>query len=395
MKVLTVHNYYRYPGGEDYVFEAEAALLESRGHQVLRYVQRNERIEHMATGLVAAGAIWNRTAYREIREVVRRERPDVVHFHNTFALISASGFPAARVNGTAVVQTLHNYRLLCPMAQLFREGGVCEDCVGRTVAWPGIVHGCYRDSRAATAVVSAMLAVGRGLGSRVQPDVYVALTEFARRKFVAGGLPADRIVVKPNFVAADPGRGTGEGDYALFVGRLAPEKGIDVLLEAWQRLEGRVPLVILGDGPLGPRVAEAAARGRGIEWLGWRSRDEVQARLRNARFLVFPSIWYETFGLSIVESFAAGRPVVASAIGALEELVEEGRTGWLFPPGDPAALAACVERAWSDPARSAELGRAARAEYEARYTAERAYQGLLSVYQAARDRVARREASVG
>lgn len=387
MKVLTVHNYYQHPGGEDHVFQAEADLLEARGHQVIRYVDDNDRINRITSVPTSATAVWSRAAYRRIRSIVRAERPDIVHFHNTFPLISPSALHAARVNGTAVVQTLHNYRLLCPAGTFFRDGRVCEDCLGRDVTWPGMVHACYRDSVAATGAVSAMLAVHRRLGTWTEkPHLHIALTEFARRKFIEGGLPEDRIVVKPNFVAPDPGAGTGEGEYALFVGRLSPEKGIDVLLEAWRKLEGSVPLVVVGDGPLAPQVAEAAEAGPGLRWLGWRPRDEVHAIQRGARFIVFPSLWYETFGMGIVEAFAAARPVVASNLGAPSEIVDDGVTGWLVPPGDAGALADAMRRAWLDPAKAVVLGHAARRVYEERYTADRAYENLMAIYAQAQER---------
>ena len=387
MKILAVHNYYQNPGGEDYVFEAETRLLESRGHEVLRYVDDNERIGRWSTVPAGVSAVWSRTAYRRIREIVRREKPEIVHFHNTLPLISPSALHAARSNGTAIVHTLHNYRLLCPMGRFFRNGAVCEDCLGKTPAWPGVLHACYRDSRVATGAVAAMLAVHRTMGTwNEKPHLYIALTEFARGKFIEGGLPAEKIVVKPNFVAPDPGAGTGDGDYALFVGRLSPEKGIDAMLAAWDRLEGRVPLVVVGDGPLAERVADAAAGSDRLRWLGWRPREEVHALLRSARFLVFPSLWYETFGLGIVESFAAARPVLATALGAPAEIVAEGKTGWLVPPGDPAALAAGLERAWGDPAAASGMGRAARAENEARYTEERGYEDLMRIYRLAIER---------
>jgi len=387
MKVLSVHNYYQHPGGEDQVFQAEADLLESHGHQVLRYVDDNDRINSVTSVPTSVTAVWSRQTFRRIRALVRAERPDVVHFHNTFPLISPSALHAARVNGTAVVQTLHNYRLLCPMGQFFREGRVCEDCLGRGTAWPGVLHACYRDSVAATAAVAVMLAVHRRLKTwHDKPHVHIALTEFARRKFIEGGFPEDRIVVKPNFVASDPGPGAGEGEYALFVGRLSPEKGIDVMLEAWRRLEGSVPLVIVGGGPLSRRVARAADSSPALRWLGWRPRDEVHAIQRNARFVVFPSQWYETFGMSIVEAFAAARPVVATDLGAPAELVAPGRTGWLVPPGDAGALADAMRAAWSDPAASAALGRAARREYEEKYNAGRAYENLMAIYATACER---------
>jgi glycosyltransferase involved in cell wall biosynthesis len=391
MKILQVHNYYQHPGGEDYVFEAESRLLEARGHVVLRYTDHNERIGRWSSAAAGASAVWNQGSFRRIRRLVRREDPDVVHFHNTFPLISPSALHAARMNGTAIVHTLHNYRLLCPMGRFFRDGRPCQDCLGRAAPWPAVAHGCYRDSRLATAAVAGMLVTHGAIGTwRRKADVFVALTEFARRKFIEGGLPAERIVVKPNFVTPDPGVGEGEGSYALFVGRLSPEKGVDVLLDAFRRAGGAVPLVVVGDGPLAPQVAEMAASNGNLRWLGWRPRAEVHALLREARFLVFPSVWFETFGLGIVESFAAGRPVLASALGAPAEIVEPGRTGWLVPPGDAAVLAAALEAAWSDPTAASVMGRTARREYESSYTEDRGYEELMTIYDTARARAARR-----
>lgn len=391
MKVLLVHERYQSPGGEDYVFEAEAALLESRGHEVERYTEHNDRIEEMSSIAVALDTVWSRSARRRLAEMVERERPDVVHFHNTFPLISPAVYRPVAAAGAAVVQTLHNFRPICPMAQLFRDGGPCEDCVGRAVPWPGVLHACYRDSRSASAVVAAMIATHRRLGTwREGPDLYVALTRFARDRFVAGGFPEEKIVVKPNFADVDPGVGEGPGGHAAFVGRLSPEKGVEVLLEAWERLDADIPLRILGDGPLRDLVRDAAARDPRVEWLGWLGREEVFGTLREARFLVFPSIWYETFGLGMVEAFAVGRPVIASDRGAMADLVEDGRTGRLIAAGDAAALAGAVETLWSDPARAAEMGGRARGEYEARYTPERGYEALLTTYRKARQWAAER-----
>lgn len=387
MKVLLVHERYRSPGGEDYVFEAEAALLESRGHEVTRYTEHNDRIDEMSSVAVAMDTVWSRSARRRLGGIVERERPDVVHFHNTFPLISPAVYGPAAHAGAAVIQTLHNFRPICPMAQLFRDGAPCEDCVGRAVPWPGILHACYRDSRRASAVVAAMIATHRGLGTwRDGPDLYVALTPFSRDRFVAGGLPEEKIVVKPNFVDEDPGVGVGPGDHVAFIGRLSPEKGVGVLLEAWEALDADVPLRIAGDGPLRDRVRDAVDRDPRVEWLGWREREDVLDLLRGARFLVFPSIWYETFGLGMVEAFAAGRPVIASDRGAMADLVDDGRTGRLVPAGDAVALATAVEALWADPARAAEMGERARSEYEARYTSERGYEALLATYETARGR---------
>ena len=284
-----------------------------------------------------------------------------------------------------MVQTLHNYRLFCPAATFFRDGHVCEECVQHTL-WRSVRYACYRNSRPATATVALMLAVHRRRRTWTrQVDCYIALTEFSRRKFIEAGLPAEKVVVKPNFVHPDPRARNGRGEYALFVGRLSPEKGLHTLLDAWQRLRDRVPLRIVGDGPLRPELeADASRRGlSGVSFDGRLPHDQTLEAMKGARFLVFPSEWYEPFGLTIAEAFACGVPVVASRLGAIEEIVEDGRTGLHFTPGDPDVLAAKVEWAWTHPERMEEMGRAARAEYEAKYTAERNYQMLMDIYQRA------------
>ena len=214
-----------------------------------------------------------------------------------------------------MVQTLHNFRLLCPNALLFRDGRVCEDCLGRSIPWPAVVHKCYRGSRSATAAVAAMLMVHRAMGTWWEAvDVYIALAEFCRRKFIEGGLPAEKIVVKPNFIATDPGVGGGRGGYGVFVGRLAPEKGLETLLKAWKILGGKVPLKVVGDGPMTATVEGSEAKDAGIEWLGHRSAQEVYSLIGEAMFLVFPSEWYENLPRVIIEAFAKGTPVIASRL---------------------------------------------------------------------------------
>lgn len=378
MKVLAVHNRYQRAGGEDVVFEAEAELLESRGHEVVRWVEDNDRIQGaVARVSTALAAVWNPRSHATLRAMLRRERPDLVHFHNTFPLISPAAHHAAAAEGVPVVQTLHNFRLICPMAQLFRDGSVCEDCVGRRVAWPGVVHACYRGSRVGSAAVATMLALHKGIGTwSSKVDRFIALTEFARSRFVEGGLPADRIRVKPNFLDPDPGMGEGGGGFALFVGRLSPEKGIGTLMSAWERLGGRIPLVVVGEGPEEARLAQPPP---GVRWLGPLPRGAVLARMRQARLLVFPSEWYEGYPLVLVEAFAAGTPAVVSDLGAAATIVEEGQTGWRFRPGDPAHLAEVVERAWGRP-DLASIRRRARAEFEAKYTASTNYDRLIEIY---------------
>jgi glycosyltransferase involved in cell wall biosynthesis len=379
---LSLHTFYRQAGGEDAVFRAEVALLQERGHEVLELTFDNCDLENLPSWRQAGLTLWNQEAYRQVREAIREHRPDLLHVHNTFPLASPAVIHAAKAEGVPVVMTLHNYRLLCVNALFFRRGRVCEDCLGG-LPWRGVLHGCYRESRPASAVVAGMLTLHRALGTWNLVDRFIALTEFARGKFLEAGFPPEKVVVKPNFVHPDPGPGQGRGGYALFVGRLSPEKGVLTLLEAWRRLGGRVPLRVVGDGPLMPEVSRLAQEVPGVEVLGRKGPEEVYALMGEASFLVFPSEWYETFGRVAIEAFAKGTPVVAARIGAGAEVTDHGRTGLHFRPGDPEDLAAQVEWLLSHPAELSRMRKEARAEYEAKYTAERNYARLMAIYKEA------------
>jgi glycosyltransferase involved in cell wall biosynthesis len=382
MKVLVVHNFYKQPGGEDTVFYEEVKMLQNRGHVVRDLTVRNDALDTLSKWSLAQKTFWNDAIYQKLRETIRCDRPDIVHFHNTFPLVSPAGYYAARDEGVRVVQTLHNYRLMCPTGTLYRKERVCEDCAGRRLAWPGILRRCYRDSTLATGLVAAMLAYHRYLGTWTDlVDLYIALTEFSRQKFIEGGLPADKIVVKPNFVLDDPGEGEGCGGYAVFVGRLCLEKGVKTLLEAWRQLAGRVPLKIVGDGPLGDVVGAASRSDTCIEWLGQRSRFEVQAILADAAVMIFPSEWYEGFPMTIIESFASGTPVIASRIGDIPRLVRPGRTGELFQPGAAADLARAVKEILARPYKLQAMRSVCRQTYVNNFTAQQNYPLLVAVYQ--------------
>lgn len=380
MKIVLCHNFYQQPGGEDRVFQDESDLLTSHGHDVVHFTKHSDDIEQMSKVRVAAGAIWNRKAASELRQLVERERADIVHFHNTVPLISPAAYYAARKAGAGVVQTLHAYRLICPKATFFRDGAMCESCLGKVFPWPAIQHGCYRDSRAGSAVMATMLATHRLKKTYSKAvDRYIALSEFARQKHIEAGLPEDKISLKPNFVSPDPGEGDGLGGYAMYLGRLSPEKGVDVMLKAWQDLD--VPLRIVGAGPQLPLVEEAVANHPHISYLGTLTNGALDATLRDAAFLVLPSVNYEGFPKTIVEAFSVGTPVVASRLGSMIGLIDDGRTGKHFQHGDPADLARQVQQLWNDQPRLRQMRHAARAEYEEKYTAEQNYCTLIEIYE--------------
>jgi glycosyltransferase involved in cell wall biosynthesis len=387
MKILVVHNRYRLPGGEDEVVDREVALLRSHGHAVHSYEKSNADLcagSGLQRALSAARAIWSPITLREMRGAISAARPDVVHVHNSFAVISPSLYSVCHRSGVPVVQSLHNPRLLCPAATLCRNGSVCERCVGRRVAWPGILRGCYQNSRAHTLICAAVMALHRRMATLDGPIArYITFTEFYRRKFIACGLPAAKLVVKPHFVDPDPGRATGPGTYALFVGRLAPEKGVQTLLDAWRLLGGKVPLKVRGEGPMAPEVRLATTTAP-IELLGRLSRQELTELIRGARFLIWPSQGnYESFGLVAIEAFACGVPVLCSRTGAMTEVVADGVTGRHFTPGDPGDLAAKVEAAWNDSDGIRRMGLAARRTFEQKYTAEENCRSLLEIYRCA------------
>jgi len=389
MKVLLCHNHYQQPGGEDQVFSDEAGLLQANGHRVLRYVRHNDDIAGMSKLDVAQQTLWNRRTYDELTTLIRSTRPDVMHCTNTFALISPAAYDAARDAGVPVVQSLHNFRLLCPNALMLRDGAACEDCLGKLLAWPGIARGCYRESRLQTATLAGMVAWHRWRGTWVEKvDCYIALANFARDKFISGGLPAEKIVVKPNFVPGRPQIGRGDGNFALFVGRLSEEKGVATLLDAWKQLSGNQQLCIVGDGPQAALVEAAVRDDRRISWLGRRTSQEVQQLMGAANCLVLPSICYENCPKTLLEAFSVGTPVIASRLGAMAEFVEHEQTGLHFTAGDANELAASIIRLTGEDRLRERMRQAARAEYEMHYTPQANYQMLMDIYQLASGEVA-------
>lgn len=391
MKVLVVHNFYQQAGGEDQVFADEARLLEDHGHTVDRLTMDNDSIVGMSKLTLARKTIWNRDSQEVLKEKIRKIGAEVVHFHNTFPLVSPACYYAAHEAGAAVVQTLHNYRLLCPAATFYRDGHVCEDCLGRKLTWPAVSHKCYRSNRMATGVATAMLFYHHRKGTYAhEVDRYIALTSFSAEKFIAGGLPADRIVVKPNFVDPAPTLGSGKGGFVLFVGRLTAEKGIDTLLRTWTEGLQKTELKIIGDGPLREKVEQAAKGCSTIQYVGRQPPEQVYVMMGDAKALIFPSEWYEGQPRTIVESLAKGTPVIASRLGSMPELIEHGRSGLLFAAGNQQDLSRQVDKLFGADDDYQMMRKEARLEFERKYTAGQNYPLLLDCYQKAMDRFQRR-----
>ena len=385
MKIALVHNTYQQTGGEDRVFEQERRMLEGAGQRVVPFTRSNSAADAYS-GVrrleLAAATVWGRRSRSEFKQLLAREKPDVAHVHNTFMMISPSIYSVCREAGIPVVQTLHNFRFLCPAANFYRHGKVCEECLEHTV-WRGVRHGCYRNSRMATATVALMLEYHHRRKTWTDSVSYfIALSEFARGRFIAGGLPAERIVVKPNFVDPDPGPGPEERNYAVFVGRFSPVERMHTVFSAWERLNNRIPLLIVGGGPERAEMeAEAERRNlSAVRFLGVLPNPQTIAIIQAARFLILPSEWYENFPVTIAEAFACETPVICSALGSMKEIVTDGVTGLHFTAGDPVSLAEKVALAWDSPWRMREMGAAARGEYLSRYTAEQNYLQLMGIY---------------
>jgi glycosyltransferase involved in cell wall biosynthesis len=379
-----VHNRYRIRGGEDESTDAERDLLRRHGHQVDMFEAHNDDIVDDRPLGVAAGTIWSRRAAAALGHKLRGGNYDLVHVQNFFPLLSPAVHYTAKRHGLPVVQSLRNYRLLCVNGMFFRDGRPCEKCADKVVPWAGVRHGCYRDSRTASAAVAAMVGTHNLLRTwHRKVDLFLALSKFTRAKFVAAGIPPERIAVKPNFLPDALEPGTGQGGFALYVGRLSPEKGIATMLEAWRQLPGDLELRIVGEGSLEPLIRRRAAEDPRIRLLGVRPHDEVLAMMRDAAMLLFPSEWYETFGRVAIEAYAVGTPENASDLGAVAEIVEPEITGLHHKAGDPHDLARKVHDLLRDPQRLARLRQTARAAFEARYSAERNIELMTGLYRRA------------
>lgn len=382
------------------MYRNEVALLKSREVEVIQYEKCNDDISGTLNKIKTTfDSVWSKKTYREISALIKKNKPDIAHFHNIWYLISPSAYYACKDAGVPVVQTLHNFRMFCANGLLLRNGMVCEECVGK-LPWRSVLHSCFRSSRLYSIPVAVTEIVHQIKGTWVnEVAAYIALTDFGKQKFIECGLPADRIFVKPNFLSSPPLPKYAKGAYAVYLGRLSQEKGLDVLLDAFQILASShfpissFSLKIVGEGPLMEQVkgerrkakGERHANGVDIEFVGRKSHQECMEILRNAAFLILPSLCYENFPLSIIEAFACGKPVIASRLGAMAAIVEHGKTGLLFETGNAEDLASKMQWMIENSDECAQMGRNARAEFEAKYTADKNYEILMDIYRRAID----------
>jgi len=390
MKVLLGHNFYQSsaPSGEDAVFKAEKELLQSHGIEVIPYTRENDEIMHFS-GLqkvhLPFQLLWSRETYKEVKNLLKKHKPDLAHFHNIFYLLSPSVYDACQDAGVPVIQTLHNFRFFCINGLLMRNGRVCEACIGK-IPWRGILHGCYKDSRLYSLPLAFMASYHRIVSTwQKKVNAYIALTEHSKKKYIECGLPEERIFVKPNFLPNHPQPSFHSNNYSVYLGRISQEKGVETLISAFKSFQilNSVVLKIVGDGPLRIQLENKTHNKQihNIEFLGRKNFSECMKLLQDARFLVVPSLCYECFPLAIREAFAVGKPVIASRLGSMAELVEDGKTGLLFEPGNAENLAEKITWMVEHENACVEMGKNARRVFEEKYTAEKNFEILVNIYQ--------------
>lgn len=379
-RILMLHNHYRIRGGEDESTLLEAELLRQAGHRVTLLTDRSTDISN-SMSKVSAGvsAIWSQQWHLKVLREITENQYDILHVQNFYPKISPSVYYAAKSAGLKVIQAVRNYRMMCVSANLFRNGRVCEDCVGSRFKYKGILRGCYNDSVAQSAMVAGLNFVHRSAGTwQRKVDAYIAVSEFVKDRLLAEGIPAKRVHVKPNFV---PEQGniqdfhdTHERRNLLFVGRLTAEKGLSSLAEAWQIANLQEKLLIIGEGALDTVPV------RGMEYLGRLNQDRVSAQMLEARAVVMPGVWPEPFGRVAVEAFAQATPVIATSIGGVASIVQHEQNGLLVPPGNPALLAEAIASLVTRPGYARELGAGARCSYLALYTPAANLERLEEIY---------------
>jgi glycosyltransferase involved in cell wall biosynthesis len=386
MRFLLIHNSYQNRGGEEALFETERKVLLAQGHEVLEYRRHNDEIRSytlLQKLTLPVKTVWAWDSYAEVRKICLEQRPQAAILFNTLPLISPAAVYACSSAGVPLLQHYQNYRLVCSAGIFFRNGKACQECLDYSFL-RGIQHGCYRDSRFATTVVTTQTVIHRAAKTwSEQVTGFIAPSQFIRDIAIRGGIPAERIHLKPNCVEPDPGIRSSFEDFALYAGRLSPEKGIRTLILAWSKMTEEIPLLIAGDGPLRDELENAAKSSgiRNVTFLGSLPHGELVSLMKRTRLLIFPTECYEGFPMAIVEGLACGAPILASRIGATRELLQEGETGFFFTPGDHESLATQVQRIWKMHGESERISDRARMEYESKYTGKRNHARLMEIFQ--------------
>jgi glycosyltransferase involved in cell wall biosynthesis len=379
--ILLVHNKYQYYGGEDSVVDDELKLLEANGHSVKLYIRDNAEIDTLNSFKVLLNSIWSRRTTHDLDSLIKNSKPDIIHIHNTFPLISPSIYWAANKHNIPIIQTIHNFRLSCMQAMFLRNMKVCEDCLNKT-PWRGVLRKCYRSSFLASTSAAVILSLHRLIGTyQNKITTFIALNNFCKRKIIEMGLPKEKIMIKPNFVTLEYSKCQKRNGNPLFVGRLSEEKGVSILKNLIKSIPGQV-FDIVGDGPLKDSLQNIP----NARLLGLVDQAGVYELMQNAPFLMLPSIWYENMPRTLVEAYGNGVPVIASRIGALEELVVHRKTGILFDTGSVESFKEAVVWALQNPNEMNKMGMSAHNMYKMEYSSKANYKILMEIYNKAIER---------
>lgn len=385
MRILIAHNHYQQKGGEDAVAQSEFNLLKDFGHEVRYYERHNNEIEDRSVlkklfSLFRIG--WSRRSYDDIRKVISEFHPDVVHFHNIFFILTPSVFKACRDEGVPVIQSLHNFRLICPNGLFLRDNQLCEDCAKAKNFMKSIFYGCYKKSRLLTMILAAMLSYHWTKKTWIRlVDVFIMATEFSRKKYIKFGVPAGQIMIKPTIVYPNHFKNDQDGGYALYAGRLSKEKGVEVLLSAWKKVKG-FPLKIVGNGPLLNDMKKYVVDEdiKNVEFLGFLSSEDYIKSMQSASFLIMPSLCYENFPCVILEAKACGIPIIASSLGGIPDIIKDKETGFLFEAGNGDDLCEKIKAAIDSEDKLSKMKANILEDYSKKYSSDENYRILMEVY---------------
>jgi len=376
MKIIQAHNFYQYSGGEDTVVANEKELLEDNGHDIIPFYKDNDLLKGSLKEKVKLikNTNWSKSTFDEIDVLLQKTKPDVCHIHNFLPLISPSIYDACIKNNVPIVQTLHNYRLICTNGLFYRKGGVCEDCLGKS-PMGAVLKRCYRNSIPQTFIVANMLQKHNNQKTwSIKVDRFICLTDFAKEKFVQHGLPESKFMVKPNFVPYQQPIEKKE-DYLIYVGRLEKEKGVELLFETAASIN--IPIKVVGEGSLSKQLSQFS----NIELIGKKNHSEALDFIANARALLFPSTLYEGMPMTILEAFSLKTPVIASDIGAMRSIIKHQKNGLLFKNNSTNDLIEAVKFIFDNEKKIKEISNSAFEEFKLKYSKEANYEVLISLYQ--------------